>query len=92
MRVYGIVAAKFPDWMLYEAMFRHPEALNESLQMEQEQHRAIVEAIATRDPKVAARATVEHILSLGRDLETYLGIPRDLIRKKERQITIIPLP
>ena len=87
-RLYGIASAKFPDWMLYEAMFRHPEALTESLRAEQEQHRAILDAIAARDPEAAARASLDHILSLGNDLETYLGIPRELIQKKEEQFLV----
>jgi DNA-binding GntR family transcriptional regulator len=84
-RLYGIAAAKFPDWMLYEAMFRHPEALTESLRLEQEQHRAILDAITARQPEAAARAARDHLLSLGKDLETYLEIPRELIRQKEQQ-------
>ena len=91
-RLYGIAAAKFPDWMLYEAMFRHPEALAESLRAEQAQHRAILDAIAARDPEAAARASLDHILSLGNDLETYLGIPRELIQQKEKQFLRTPLP
>jgi GntR family transcriptional regulator, rspAB operon transcriptional repressor len=87
VRLYGIAAAKFPDWMLYEAMFRHPEVLAESLRVEQEQHRAIVDTIASRDPQAATRAALDHILSLGKDLETYLGIPCDLIQQKEFQFT-----
>lgn len=86
-RVYQMAANKFPDWMLYEAMFRHPEALTESLRLEQQQHRAIVDAIAARDPEAAARASLDHILSLGKDLETYLAIPRQLIQQKELQFT-----
>jgi len=84
-RLYEIVSAKFPDWMLYEAMFRHPEALTESLREEQEQHRAIVEAIANHDPKAAANAAREHILSLGKDLQTYLNISREQIEESERR-------
>jgi len=91
-RLYGIAAAKFPDWMLYEAMFHHPEALPESLRHEQDQHRAILDAIASRDPEAASRAALAHILSLGKDLETYLGIPRELIRQKEIQFATNPLP
>jgi DNA-binding GntR family transcriptional regulator len=91
-RLYGIAAAKFPDWMLYEAMFRHPEALTESLRLEQNQHRAIVDAIAAHDADAAARAAREHILSLGKDLQTYLNIPHDLIRQKEQQFLSSPLP
>ena len=76
----------------YEAMFRHPEALTESLRAEQAQHRAILDAIAARDPEAAARASLDHILSLGKDLETYLGIPRELIQQKEKQFLRTPLP
>jgi DNA-binding FadR family transcriptional regulator len=71
--------------MLYEAMFRHPEALTESLRAEQEQHRAIVDAIAARDPEAASCAARQHILSLGKDLEIYLGIPHEHIQKKEQE-------
>jgi DNA-binding GntR family transcriptional regulator len=92
VRLYGIVAAKFPDWMLYEAMFRHPEALTESLRREQHQHRAILEAIASRDPQAASHAALDHILTLGKDLETYLSIPRELILQKEKQFSTNPLP
>jgi DNA-binding GntR family transcriptional regulator len=92
MRVYQIAANKFPDWMLYEAMFRHPEALTESLRREQAQHRAILDAIASRDPQAASRAALDHLLSLGKDLETYLTIPRSLIQQKEQQFIPFPLP
>jgi DNA-binding GntR family transcriptional regulator len=84
-RLHQIVSNKFPDWMLYEAMFHHPEALAESLRAEQDQHRAILEALAARDPEAAARASLDHILSLGKDLETYLNIPREQIEEKEKQ-------
>lgn len=92
VRIYSIAAAKFPDWMLYEAMFHHPEALTESLRIEQEQHRAILDAIASRDPEAAARTALDHILTLGKDLETYLGIPQELIRQKEQQFIYKSLP
>ena len=87
-RLYEIVSAQFPDWMLYEAMFRHPEALTASLRDEQEQHRAIVDAIAARDAQAAACAAREHILSLGKDLETYLGISHKRIQQVEKQVLI----
>jgi DNA-binding GntR family transcriptional regulator len=86
-RLYEIVSAKFPDWMLYEAMFRHPEALTASLRDEQEQHRAIVDAIAARDPEAASCAARLHIISLGKDLETYLNIPREQIEEQAEMYT-----
>jgi DNA-binding GntR family transcriptional regulator len=88
LRVYQMAANKFPDWMLYEAMFRHPKNLKSSLRGEQEQHRAIVEAILKHDAESAARAAREHLLSLGKDLHIYLNIPREKILEKEKQFTV----
>ena len=84
LRVYQMAANKFPDWMLYEAMFRHPKKLKASLHDEQAQHRAIMDAILKHDADAAARAAREHLLSLGNDLHTYLGIPPERIEEKER--------
>ena len=85
MRFYQVVSNQFPDWMLYEAMFRHPEALTASLTREREEHGALVAAIADHQPDAAAQAAIVHILSLGKDLQTYLKIPREQIEEKERQ-------
>ena len=85
LRVYQMAANKFPDWMLYEAMFHHPKNLKSSLRGEQEQHRAMVDAILDHDADAAARAAWEHLLSLGNDLHIYLDIPREKISEKEKQ-------
>jgi DNA-binding GntR family transcriptional regulator len=84
-RLYQIVANKFPDWMLYEAMFHHPEKLSASLRAEQKQHLTILNAISAKDSEAASRAARDHILSLGKDLQTYFNIPAELILKKEKQ-------
>lgn len=85
LRVYQMAANKFPDWMLYEAMFHHPKNFKSSLRGEQTQHRAIVDAILKHDAEAAACAAREHLLSLGNDLRVYLNIPRELIEAKEQQ-------
>lgn len=85
LRVYQMAANKFPDWMLYEAMFRHPKNLKSSLRGEQAQHRAIVDAILKKDADAAACAAREHLISLGNDLHVYLDIPREIILEKEKQ-------
>ena len=85
LRFYQMAANKFPDWMLYEAMFRHPKNLKASLRAEQTQHRAIVDAILNHDAETAARAAHDHLLSLGNDLHVYLSIPREKILEKEKQ-------
>jgi len=85
-RIYESVSNRFPDWMLYESMFRHPELLQSSLEREYLEHRAIADAVAGRDGDQAAAKIVEHIHNLGKELELFLGISGELIREKEHQI------
>ncbi|MEW6029580.1 MAG: GntR family transcriptional regulator [Chloroflexota bacterium] len=84
-RLYQMVANNFPDWMLYEAMFHHPEVLDASLTGDQDEHLRLIEAIAARDPEAAAVAAQTHILELGKDLQAFLNIPASLLKEKERQ-------
>ena len=85
-RIYTTVLNTFPDWMLYEYLFRHPELLDESMNGEYREHGAIVDAVAMHDPALAVQRTVEHLLNRGRELEIYLGIPRDLVKATEYQV------
>ena len=85
-KLYDIVANAFPDWMLYEAMFHHPERLAGSLADDENEHRAILEALAEGKPDTAAQKAVEHIIHLGKLLEELLDIPSELLREKERQV------
>jgi DNA-binding GntR family transcriptional regulator len=85
-RIYTTVLNVFPDWMLYEYMFRHPELLADSMSSEYREHSAIVDAVASRDSALAVERTIEHLQNRGRELETYLGISRELVRAAEDQI------
>ncbi len=85
-KLYEMATNSFPDWMLYEYMFRHPELLQNSLQREYQEHKAIVEALASRDPGVAVYQVSNHIKNLGKELETFLGISGEIIREVEHQI------
>ncbi len=85
-RIYESVSNRFPDWMLYESMFRHPELLQSSLNHEYLEHRAITHAVAGHDGDQAAAKIVEHIHNLGKELEIFLGISGEIIHEKERQI------
>jgi DNA-binding GntR family transcriptional regulator len=87
-KLYGMVTNSFPDWMLYEYMFRHPELLEESLIQEYHEHIAIVEALAAHDKARSAQVTLIHIQNLGRELVSYLGIPEELLLAKEIQISM----
>ncbi|HZD56547.1 MAG TPA: GntR family transcriptional regulator [Anaerolineales bacterium] len=83
---YEVASNVFPDWRLYEYMFRHPELLQSSLFQEYQEHKSILEAIASGDADRAARHTVEHIHKLGRELVDFLGITEDTLNARERQI------
>lgn len=85
-KMYAQVINSFPDWMLYEYMFRHPELLESSLTQEYHEHKALVEAIAAGNAELAAKQTLEHVLNLGRELVTFLGIPESLLLPKEQEL------
>jgi len=86
LRLYRLAANSFPDWMLYEAMFRHPELLEESLAQEHAEHVAIVAALEQGDEKQAMEMVIRHILHLGQEIETLLAIPAALLRASEQLI------
>jgi DNA-binding GntR family transcriptional regulator len=85
-KLYDMATNSFPDWMLYEYMFRHPELLQSSLRREYLEHKAIVEALACKDPQTASSMVSHHIKNLGEELEIYLDISGDAIRDIEKQI------
>lgn len=89
-KLYEMVSHQFPDWMLYEYMFRYPELLQPSLTKEYREHKAIVDAISAQNPEIAANQVVTHIKNLGQELVTFLGIPQILLNEKEEQMMAIP--
>jgi len=85
-RLYEMAANSFPDWMLYEYMFRHPELLQNSLKREYSEHKAIVEALASNNPQEASNQVINHLKNLGDELEMYLDISGDTIHEIENII------
>ncbi len=85
VKIYGMVSNKFPDWMLYEYLFRHPELLQSSLDKEYDEHKAIASAIADKQPELAAQHVITHITHRQQELVTFLGIPEELLEEKARQ-------
>jgi DNA-binding GntR family transcriptional regulator len=79
-KTYEMVTNTFPDWMLYEYMFRHPELLESSLTQEYQEHQAIAAALAAGDADRAAQHTLAHIQNLGQELVTYLGLPAGILQ------------
>jgi DNA-binding GntR family transcriptional regulator len=85
-KLYEITTNAFPDWMLYEYMFRHPELLQTSLKREYIEHKAIVDALSSKNPEAASIQVANHIKNLWHDLHAYLDISGDTIQEIERQI------
>lgn len=83
-RLYEMVMNSFPDWMLYEYLFRHTDLLEESLRDEYNEHMALVEAIEAGDADRAERMAIQHIRQLGEDLVVYLNIPYEDLELQAR--------
>jgi DNA-binding GntR family transcriptional regulator len=89
IKLYAIVANAFPDWLLYEALFRNPELLADSTANTLKEHIAIVEALKKREGEKAAQKSIEHVMDSGKWLEEYLGIPAKLLHEKEQQVSFL---
>jgi DNA-binding GntR family transcriptional regulator len=87
IKLYAVVANAFPDWLLYEALFRYPELLADSMAKTYQEHVAIVEALKHGDADGAAQKSIEHLMESGKWLEEYLEIPAELLREKEAQVS-----
>jgi DNA-binding GntR family transcriptional regulator len=86
IKLYAVVSNAFPDWLLYEALFRHPELLADSMLSTYREHVAIVDALKNSDAEQAAQRSIEHVMESGKWLEEYLRIPAALLREKEEQV------
>ncbi|HSL44298.1 MAG TPA: GntR family transcriptional regulator [Anaerolineales bacterium] len=87
IKLYAIVANAFPDWLLYEALFRNPDLLADSTATTLKEHIAIVDALKNRNGVEAAQKSIEHVMDSGKWLEEYLDIPAELLREKEEQVS-----
>lgn len=83
-RFYEMAMNAFPDWMLYEYMFRHPDLLASSLSQEYEEHMAIVQAIEAGNPDLAETCARAHIYTLKNQLTSFLGIGRERLESQAR--------
>jgi DNA-binding GntR family transcriptional regulator len=87
IKLYAVVTNAFPDWLLYEALFRYPELLADSMLSTYQEHVAIVEALKNRDGERAVQRSIEHVMESGQWLAEYLNIPSALLREKEDQVS-----
>ncbi len=88
-RLYGMTSNQFPDWRLYEYMYRHPELLETSLKREYGEHCSILRAISSKNPEQAAQVVMRHIYRLRSELIAYLGVPEEIIAEKEEQMAYL---
>jgi DNA-binding GntR family transcriptional regulator len=86
-KMYEMVMNSFPDWMLYEYLFRHTDKLEKSLADEYQEHMTLVEAIEAGDADLAEREAIAHIRGLGDDLVTFLDIPHEVLESKARLLS-----
>lgn len=87
IKLYAVVTNAFPDWLLYEALFRYPELLADSMLSTYREHVAIVEALKKGDGDRAVQESIAHVKESGKWLEEYLDIPAELLREKEEQVS-----
>jgi DNA-binding GntR family transcriptional regulator len=87
IKMYEVVSNAFPDWLLYEALFRHPELLADSMMSTYKEHVGIVNALKKGDAELAMQRSIEHVMESGKWLEEYLEIPAELLREKEEQVS-----
>jgi DNA-binding GntR family transcriptional regulator len=81
-RMYEMVMNSFPDWMLYEYLFRHTDLLENSLEDEYQEHIRLVEAIEAGQADQAEKEAVAHIRNLGAELVTFLGISNETLESR----------
>ena len=86
-KMYEMVMNSFPDWMLYEYLFRHTDMLEQSLADEYQEHMTLVETIEAGDADLAEREAIAHIRGLGDDLATFLDIPHEVLESKARLLS-----
>lgn len=83
---YEVASTKFPDWMLYEWVFQQGESCESVLARDFQEHRAIVDAVASHDADHTALRAMEHMEAVGNQLVTCTGIPLALLQERVRQV------
>ncbi|MCC6259399.1 MAG: GntR family transcriptional regulator [Anaerolineales bacterium] len=86
IQLYTIVSNAFPDWLLYEALYRKPELLDTSAKQTHNEHTAILEGLEKRNAEQTIKASLQHVMESGRWLEKYLDIPSASLQTQEKQV------
>jgi DNA-binding GntR family transcriptional regulator len=85
-RLVEIVWNRFPDWMFYEGLYRHPASLQTRLHREIEEHRALLDAIANKQVDLARQVAASHIRGTKEDLIEIFKVSRQILDEKQQQM------
>jgi len=80
-KLYQLVSNRFPDWLVYERLIKHGTSFPSILQREFGEHQALVDAISSHDPDLAERRAIEHLHSIGREMEDMLDMEGQIISR-----------
>ncbi|MDD2922470.1 MAG: GntR family transcriptional regulator [Anaerolineales bacterium] len=89
INLYAVAANAFPDWLLYEKIFRNPNLLEDNIETTQKEHSAIVEALKKKDAEKAAKKSIAHLMESGKWIRKYLDVPAELVRGQEEQASFL---
>ena len=78
-RLYEMVWNRFPDWMVYEGMFREPETRELRLDREVTEHRQLLAVLASRDENLAEKMASEHVENFSREVTELLGVSAEVL-------------
>ena len=85
-RLHEIVWNKYPDWMLYEGLYKDPNTLTPRLKLEIDEHRALMDAISNRDVSLAKQSITNHIKIMKKDLIEVFNISGQVLEEKQLQM------
>lgn len=85
-RLYQMTLHQFPDWMIYEGMFRQADQLQTRLAREVYEHREILAAVAAGNSEQAARKASQHVGNLRDELVQLLDVDEQLLQEKVREL------
>ncbi len=88
-RLHEIVWNKFPDWMFYEGLYRHPKSLKPRLKREIEEHRELVDAISKHNIDLAVQISIRHIRGMKEDLLEVFEISSHILEQKQQQMGLL---
>ncbi len=89
-RLYEIVFNNTPNWMTYEGMFRQTGLAHHRLEIEMDEHKAILQALMNRDPDLAEAETIKCFNQLKDDLADLFVISIDVLDEKIEEVTPRP--